>query len=407
VSFAHPRTVGLTDPQLPVLPSLLGEPVPEPLRAVTELVDGEIVDSRVVGVTWWPGKSITVRYAVEVAGGQMAGRHTLVAVAGRIPQGAIRVERDGWEVGVWRVPHDPALPGLAPALDNRLVRQMLVDLGAPEGDVVTRLRAYRPTRRAVVEAKGAHHDVFLKVIRPRKVETLHRIHRSLADHVAIPASLGVDPALGILALQALEGATLRQVMEDPSQELPPAVEIVGMSRLPDPDPAWVAPSPVERLGSMAGLIAAITPELAPRVADLVGRVGEERDPADHPVHGDFYEAQLMVRAGRVAGLLDVDTYGWGRPTDDAATMLGHLSVWATLSAEPDRVGRLGGELLGLWDRQLDPIDLRLRAAAVVISLAAGPFRVQSAAWPSETADRLAIAERWLESASRVGEGPPF
>ena len=30
------------------------------------------------------------------------------------------------------------------------------------------------------------------------------------------------------------------------------------------------------------------------------------------VHGDFYEAQVFVRDGRVVGLLDIDTVGPGR-----------------------------------------------------------------------------------------------
>jgi hypothetical protein len=100
-------------------------------------------------------------------------------------------------------------------------------------------------------------------------------------------------------------------------------------------------------------------------------------------------------------MLDIDTYGWGRPDDDAATMLAHLAIWADLSSRPERVLDLGRRLLKMWDGILDPVDLRVRTAAVALSLATGPFRVQSAGWPGETADRVAIAERWLESAALV------
>jgi len=98
------------------------------------------------------------------------------------------------------------------------------------------------------------------------------------------------------------------------------------------------------------------------------------------------------------GMLDVDTYGWGRPGDDASTMLGHLAVWSGMSSQPDRVRALGSELIKVWDELVDPTDLRRRTAAVVLALAAGPFRVQSADWPEETAVRVSIAERWVESA---------
>jgi hypothetical protein len=64
---------------------------------------------------------------------------------------------------------------------------------------------------------------------------------------------------------------------------------------------------------------------------------------------------------------------------------------------------LGRRLQTSWDRILDPVELRLRTAAVVLSLATGPFRVQAASWPGETADRVNTAERWLESAARAHE----
>jgi hypothetical protein len=37
----------------------------------------------------------------------------------------------------------------------------------------------------------------------------------------------------------------------------------------------------------------------------------------------------------------------------------------------------------------------------VLGLATGPFRVQSADWPQETADRISIAEQWVQSALEV------
>jgi len=398
--------MGLTDPVLGVVPAMLGDPLPPALLAAAGAADGEMTQARVTGVTWWPGRSIIVRYQVEMSGGPLEGSHTFVAAAGRSPEGALIVEGDDHRVGVWRVPHDPALPGLASALDDNLVGRMLVDLGAAETPVTTRLRAYRPAHRAVVEARGEEHSVFLKVVPPDRVERLHRIHRSLAGTISIPTSLGVDHDLGIVALQSLGGETLRQALESPNMPLPPPGEVLAMTDLPDPASAHIVTSPLERLGPTATLIESITPELGSRLIRVTDRIGQEDRPADHPVHGDYYEAQLMILDGRVTGLLDVDTYGWGRPADDAATMLGHLSVWAVLSAHPDRVRRFGNQLLRMWDQVVDPVDLRLRAAAVVAALATGPFRVQTEAWPEETADRLVIAERWVDSASEVEGGFP-
>lgn len=76
-------------------------------------------------------------------------------------------------------------------------------------------------------------------------------------------------------------------------------------------------------------------------------------------------------------------------------MLGHLAVWHAMSGQPDRVGAYASALRQRWESRLDPIDVRRRAAARILGLAAGPFRVQQSGWPVETMRRLALAEMWL------------
>jgi len=398
--FAHPRTSVLEDPGLPVVSTLLGFPIPAPLRAAVDIAGGKVAEAELAQVTWWPGSSITARYRVGVTGGSLDGRHGFVCVGGRIPEGSMIVEGEAGPVGVWRIPHDPALPGMASALDELGAARLLSDLGAAPGIVTTRLRAYRPGRRAVVAVSGTSDGLYLKLVRPSKVEALHASHRWLADTLPVPKSLGFDPDQGLLALQSMPGATLRGTLEDPSHELPPPEQIVGMvGSLPVPETDHVCPSPIARVPELAGLLTAIAPELADRIAGLVTGIGDELSEPTTPSHGDYYETQLLVDSGRLVGMLDVDTYGWGRPGDDAATMLAHLAIWADLSSSPERVLDLGRRLLKMWDGILDPVDLRVRTAAVALSLATGPFRVQAAGWPGETADRVAIAERWLESAA--------
>jgi hypothetical protein len=401
---AHPRTSRLEDPDMPLVSTLLGSAIPPPLQAAVATSEGLVTEAEISQVTWWPGNSITVRYKATVTGGALAGRHGFVCVAGRIPKGALLVESTEGSVGVWRVPHDPALLGLPSALNPSEAARVLADLGAQAGPVTTSLVSYRPGRRAVVAVKGSREGVYLKLVRAKRVEDLHRSHRRLASVLPVPTSLGYAPDLGLIALQSLPGMTLRAALEDAAWPLPSAEEIAGVVHaLPQPETERVTPSPIERVPEIAGLLAALVPELSEVIARLVDHIGEERSPATAPTHGDFYESQLLVNGGDVVGLLDVDTYGWGRSGDDAATMLGHLSIWAGLSKNPARVLDLGRRLLAIWDRILDPVDLRVRSAAVVLSLATGPFRVQAASWPGETADRVHVAERWLESAVRPHE----
>ncbi|HEU4916970.1 MAG TPA: hypothetical protein VFV13_10450 [Acidimicrobiia bacterium] len=403
MSFNHPRTAVLEDPALPEVTTLLSSPTPAPIRAAVSGAGGRVYDGELLQVTWWPGVSITARYRISIDGGELDGVSTFVCVAGRVPDGALVVESDDGRVGVWRVPHDPALPGLEAALDAERAARLLEDLGGAPGPVETRLVAYRPGRRAVVSVSGHQQGLYLKLVRPRIIEELHRSHQTLARALPVPASLGFSKELGLIALQAVHGLTLRAVLEDPGQPIPLPEDIVDLPRrIPAPDDGRESSSPVGRLTDIGPLLAAVAPDLAGQVEDVIDQIGPEPSPADTPCHGDYYESQLLVEGGVVVGMLDVDTYGQGRAADDASTMLGHLAIWSGMSRQPDRVRHLGSRLIRVWDELLDPGDLRRRTAAVVLSLATGPFRVQSALWPEETADRVSIASEWVRSALEYG-----
>ena len=121
-----------------------------------------------------------------------------------------------------------------------------------------------------------------------------------------------------------------------------------------------------------------------------------------PVHGDFYESQILVDGGRVCGVLDVDAARTGDRLDDLGCLIGHLSVLAQLDhARAGAINRLGARYLASFERTVDAADLRYRTAAVVISLATGPHRVQDRNWPALTRRLIDLAERWLLSARAV------
>jgi hypothetical protein len=398
---SHPRTYALTDPDLATVAVLLGRRVPAPLTAALSSVGVEVEQARIAQVTWRPGSSITVRYQARLSGA-VSGVHQVVAASGRIPAGALVVGDGESEVGVWRVPHDPALPGLARALDPPSLAGLLSDLGLPAAGVETRLRAYRPGRRAVVEARSNGASIFLKLVPPAAAGGLHETHRELSTRLPVPRSLGFSSELGLVALEALPGTTLRRALGDPAATLPSPDEVVSIgSHLPGSD--RTVRSPLERFGGAVELLKLIVPEDAGVLDDLVDRLGTEARPASTAVHGDLHEGQLLISDGRVRGVLDVDTHGIGREADDPATMIGHLSVLERSVGRSGRVAGYGSSLLACWDRLVDPVDLRLRAAAVVVGLATGPFRVQQRDWPTETRSRIRLAARWAESAAAAHE----
>jgi hypothetical protein len=298
------------------------------------------------------------------------------------------------------------------AYDAGAVATLLRQIGLGDGPVELRLRAYRPRRRAVVEAVGSGGRLFLKVVRPARVEELHRRHRLLVDAgVPAPSSLGYTPD-GLLVLQAVPGQSLRQALRRGGVPLPAGAAVLDLlDRLPAqlaegaPRRSWS-----DRAAYYAAVVAAALPAQAGRASQLAAAlVGPGTGWAGPgplvPVHGDLYENQLFVHGGRITGLLDVDTAGPGDRLDDLACLLGHLSVLTQTGPRSGEVGRLGARYLAAFEAVADPVELRHRVAAVVLSLATGPHRVQERGWPVATRRRLGLVEQWLDSARPPSPAP--
>lgn len=398
----------------PDLQLLLGEEAEGPLRALVDTADGELVSLSPRQVHHQPGQpsrsgSTVVQYAARVrwADGRLAKETLVMATGARIHPNAAIVDSDGVRVGIWRWPYDPDLPALASAVDTDTVRALLADLGLGGGKLRLTVRAYRPGRRAVVECSGTHGRVFLKIVRPHRVEGLHGKHRLLARLLPVPHSYGYSPD-GILVLQILPGRSLRGVLTSDTLALPDAVELGGLL---DGLPGELAGDPItgvhlERADHYADVVAACLPDERTRLDRLVGRYGhiEAGQYPVVPVHGDFYEGQLLVDRGHVTGLLDVDTAAAGHRIDEWATLLAHLSVLGLLHPKARRIKRYGAELLAQVEGQYPAADVRPRISAAVLGLATGPFRVLLPSWPELTRRRIALAEQWLADPAQSVSG---
>lgn len=395
----HPR-----DESLPGFDELIRSGIPGPVAALYEASGSTIESITRIQATWRPGRALTARYRIRGDGGGLAGRNDVVVTIGWLPEGAMQVEGPETAVGLWVVPDDPMLPGLRSALDVPTVGRLLSDLGSDAETIRSRLRSYRPGRRAVIQVNAGTSSVFLKVVPPSEVEVLHERHRHLAGLLPVPDSLGIARDLGIVVMPALPGNDLRTILRKGEVLIPEPSAIAGMVHaLPSPRPDWKSASPVDRVPRFVDLLRRLLPDETDRLNDLAESIASTDSGPESPVHGDFHEAQILVDSGRPVGLIDVDTFGWGHPADDAATMLGHLHLLAPGCRTPERVLALARSLNRLWDDVVDPVELRLRAAAVALGLATGPFRVQSARWPEETRSRIAVADQWVKSARRVDE----
>ena len=398
-----------SDPALPAVSTLLGTGATALLEAALAPSQGRLLAARPTDIAWWPGRSITVAYTAEVAWPRgPESVETLVAAAGdRAPQGALVLSGDVGEVALWRAPHDPALPGLAPSLDPDVLTALLAELGVhvDRAGLSTRIMSYRPGRRAVVEVTAPGTRVFLKVVRPHRAAAIHERHRQLRTHLPVPESLGWSPRHGVVALEALPGDTMRDLLATGAPLPGPAAIVELLDALPAPVDG--ATSWGWRAAELGAVVAAASPELAGRVHELAARLEAHEaalDPERHPsvpVHGDLHDAQLLVQDGALTGLLDVDTHATGRRVGDLATMIGHLSTLATAVPHGEAVRSHAQRLLDRFDQQVDPVDLRRGVAAVVLGLATGPFRVLEPGWERSTELRVELAERWLASADRL------
>ncbi|HEX6758375.1 MAG TPA: aminoglycoside phosphotransferase family protein, partial [Propionibacteriaceae bacterium] len=98
----------------------------------------------------------------------------------------------------------------------------------------------------------------------------------------------------------------------------------------------------------------------------------------------------------------IDTMGPGRRADDLACMIAHLSTMQRMTVEQAAgLTRLINLWLQVFDTRVDPAELRLRAAGVIVSLATGPYRGQEPNWQAETARMIESAVSLVKSSVRV------
>jgi hypothetical protein len=241
-------------------------------------------------------------------------------------------------VAVWAHPDDPALPALATAVFPHALGALLGRIGLAGRVDRVDLIAYRPARRAVVRASIDGAAVFVKVVRPDRVESIARGHRQLAGGgVPVPRLLGWSPS-GLIVLAEADGTPLVDVVasidadaairatDDMRRRLTGIRAPVG--RTPTPVAAradWYAAHLVERM-----------PELAVRLDPLVAEAHAAAAAAapSATVHGDLHAGQLFIddSGRRVVGLIDVDTAGAGPAGVDIGAFVAHAHASSVLSA---------------------------------------------------------------------------
>lgn len=336
------------------------------------------------------------------------------------PDGVVAVHRRGAALSAWVHPGDPLLPGLPAALDPGAATPFAFGPGYDPAATLLELRSYRPLRRAVVLAWNGDERRYLKVLRSGAAASLAERHRTLrAAGVPAPA-LAAEPRQDVIVMLAAPGTPLAELlMRDGAEDVEPDALLRVLAALPaevlslPARPPWAARIRDYGEGAVAAL---------PGQAGRIRRLAEDIDALVRasdsgplvPTHGDFYEGNLLIAGGSVSGLLDVDALGPGRLVDDLACFLGHLAVLPALHPGYARVPQALVRFQQAFDRRVDPVALRSRAAAVSLTLVAGARRrpegpqgtdaAAGAEGESEAMSRLQVAEQFLAEARRLRAG---
>ncbi len=378
------------------------------LNAAVEHAGGELGEWKLDHVDTNPEQSTTATYLAQVTWpwGQRAELLGVSARSGALlptDRGA-EVFADGTrEVAVWLYPHDPDLPGLPrAAFPDQLAELLNAEniLGRPvtaESLVVTMI-GYRPRRRAVVRVavRDSAEVFYIKVLRSKVFADVFERHRLLLEAgVPAPRVALVTPD-HLMVARELPGASLAVAIFDPEAPCT-AEQLIGAL---DAMPSAVAqlerrPPWTDAVAHYAAMVTSAVPELGPDLAWAAQQITEGLAGlplGQEATHGDYHEGQLRVDSGRIVGILDVDTIGPGRRADDLACLMAHLSTIQRMNpAQEARVRDLLARWVPVFDERVDPVELRLRTAAVVISLATGPYRGQEVAWRETTASMVRTA----------------
>ena len=389
------------------------------LSAAVEHAGGSLVSWRLDHVDANPRHSTTATYSAAVD--WPTGRRTeLLGASTRV--GGRRSGNDeramifgdgDREVAVWLYPNDPDLPGLRRAavpdgLAALLNEYRVLDHPAAGENIALQMISYRPRRRAVFKAviktSSGLKTFFVKVLRESGYGPTLQRHELLRRARFPAAAVAAATADFILVFHEVPGRPLAQAIFD--EPMPCTGE--SMIMLLDSLPSGVASLPrrppwTGAVATYAEMIAAALPVLDPQLRWLVGQISGGLagvPPGLEPTHGDFHEGQLFVAAGLITGVLDIDTIGPGRRADDLACMIAHLSTMQRMTPE-QAVGltRLINLWLQVFDTRVDPAELRLRAAGVIVSLATGPYRGQEPNWESETVRMIDSAVALVQSAA--------
>jgi hypothetical protein len=325
--------------------------------------DGRAVECRILDMKYEVGEYCTLLY--QLGERMVIGTFRWDGAASELPPTAQLIEPLGMQV--YSFEQDPALPGLATALDPQRMRQALFE-AIPEyreGDtILLRVRArplrYRPGKRCTLRFDlgtrdsrtgeygrrtlygKAYHDLDKAASVYDEMQMLAATDAAREGRVVLAPSVAFMPDLQIVMQAPVEGAPLELYMEGLQGQVTAgdargwdgvlrsaaalaAVHTAGLTT----DRERPIDKEVKRFGKRASQAAAVDPAIGGRMLELAeelpGWLGRlpAWDERITLVHGDCKHSQCMLTAQGVA-ILDWDHCGMADPATDIGTYLATL-----------------------------------------------------------------------------------
>lgn len=393
-----PARPEVADPVLPAAPYLTSADALGAVGAAVRAAGGALLDLAAREVHYRPRKMLVVRFDAQVSwGGADPADETIMAATtvDGPPAGTLVVEAavpsdddDGpqpMQIGVWRYPFDPELPGLGAAVVPRDAGPVL---GVRPEDLTLTVRSFRACRRAVVRAQWPEGEAYLKVVPPAEVGALLERHRALHEAgLPVPLVRAADPTAGLVVLAPLVGLDLRAHLCDEDASLPSPAAIAQLVERLAAVPLDLDTEATPLLLAAprhAAMLASVHRPARRRLDALLGALSPDQPGPVRPgvVHGDLHDAQVKVGPdGGVVGVLDVDGAGRGDVYDDLGRFVGHLLALAhAVPAHAGRIEAYAEACRAEFAALLEPDELDRRIAAALVGLATGPFRTQQQGW---------------------------
>ena len=319
------------------------------------------------------------------------------------PPGTGRVTLQKEQILICFFPHDGKLRAMSrlmePVLRADLLSRIFKSQSGWENATFSTLN-YKPERRFVARCTNLAGDsATLKFYSTAEFKKVRRFRKRLRDSegVRIPRWIGGSKAHHVLAYAWLPGSTLRELIA--TGELA-TVNAAGEAIAHFHKGAQPGLKHLEHgglassLGALAHELAILMPELADpagRLSQQLGRWWLEQDDPRVPIHGDFYDKQVVVGDEGVS-LIDSDNAHLGNPLSDIGCFVAHLERLAINQqmASADMTAVTDAFMNGyrIINPSVNTSDLNRHIAFNLFRLIHNPFRDRVEDWPTQTAELL-------------------